>query len=846
MAEERVQRRLAAILAADVVGYSRMMSNDEQGTLSLLRTLRSEVFDPRVQQFGGRIFKTTGDGAMAEFGSAVDAVQCSVQIQRELAQRNSGARDDQQMALRIGVSLGDVVVDGDDLYGNGVNVAARMEGLAESGSICVSGNVQEQIVNTLDVTVEDLGEQRVKNIDRPIRCYQVLLEPSEIAESSAPRLPSDKPSVAVLPLENLSGDPEQEYFSDGITEDLITGLSRIHWLFIVSRNSTFSYKNQSPDSRDVARELGVRYVIEGSVRKAGTRVRLTLQLIDGNSGNQLWSERYDRELEDIFTLQDELSLTLGAAIEPELAKAERRRAVSRKPDNLDAWDCYHRGMHLWQTMQKAEIAEARSLFKRTMALDPNFAPAYAGFAITYFQNVRLGYSEGDKEEAIKAARRAVALDGEDPQSHLALGLVHLAEREIEAAIDEFEYTIELNPSLSFARVMLGRALIGVGRAENAIPHIEMALRLSPRDPGIGPFYAALGRAHLCLGQHDEAIKWAKMGYRHQNTSWPLPTVLASAFGHLGRDKEAQDAVQEMQRRQAGITLDFVREHVIINDPDYMDHIVDGLRKAGLPEESPEQSDQLPLPDKPSIAVLPFENMSGDPEQEYFSDGITEDIITALARIHWFFVIARNSSFSYKGTSPDIRKVAVELSVRYVLEGSVRKAGNRVRISAQLIDGVTGNHLWAERFDRELADIFAIQDEITRTVVGAIEPEITDAEIEKARRKPPNDLDAWDYYMRGMWHFYARRPGDFDRALSLFRRAVEIDPSLGVAYAWGAQAHYYQTSNIGSTVGPEAKRHLDEGFDMAKKAVALDDEDAVARASLGLLHIGRGEPEQARL
>jgi len=378
MADERVQRRLAAIVAADVVGYSGLMEHDEAGTLARLKSLRAEVFDPTTTRFGGRVFKNTGDGALSEFASAVDAVQSAVEVQRALAARNADLPADARIILRIGISLGDVIVDGDDLYGNGVNIAARMEGLAEPGAICVSGNVHEHVCNTLDVTFEDLGEQVVKNIDRPVRSYRVHLESAaELVATTEPLPLPEKPSIAVLPFQNMSGDAEQEFLADGVAEDIITALSRLRWLFVIARNSTFAYKGASSDVRDVARDLGVRYVLEGSVRRAGSRVRVTGQLVDATTGNHIWAERYDRDIEDIFELQDEITTAIVRAVDPEIQGAERERALRKRPENLTAWDYYQRGLWHLARLTRDDLDQATEHLSEAISADPRFAPAWA-------------------------------------------------------------------------------------------------------------------------------------------------------------------------------------------------------------------------------------------------------------------------------------------------------------------------------------------------------------------------------------------------------------------------------------------------------------------------------------
>jgi adenylate cyclase len=448
-----------------------------------------------------------------------------------------------------------------------------------------------------------------------------------------------------------------------------------------------------------------------------------------------------------------------------------------------------------------------------------------------------------RQFTIQAAKKAIELDGADANAHVALGKLYRLGQNYDAAVAEYRIALGLNSSLADAHYYLAGVLVHTGKAQEGIHHLEAAIRLSPNDDLIGPFYSRLAEAYFSLGDYEKAAELAQTSLGMRGTQWGAYAKLTSALAHLGRVEGAKKAMKALSDILEEATISYVRENFSPHTPNFMGRFLDGLRKAGLPETLPEKSEPLPLTDKPSIAVLPFQNMSGDPEQEYFADGMAEDIITALSRIRQFTVMARNSTFTYKGQAVDVQAVSKDLGVRYVLEGSVRKAGNKVRVSAQLIEGSTGNHLWAENYDRELEDIFAVQDEITQTVVGAIAPEITDAEIENARRKPPNDLDAWDCYLRGMWYFYSRKSGDFNRAQELFYKAVELDPSLAAAYAGAAMVHYFQNSAIGDS---DAENHLEDGFAMATRAVELDDDDAAARVALGCLHLGRGEPEAARL
>jgi adenylate cyclase len=585
MPEERVQRRLAAILAADVVGYSRLMERDESGTLSRLKSLRREIFDPRTNQFDGRIFKNTGDGALAESGSAVDAVQCAVDIQRTLAQRNADFPEDERIILRIGISLGDVFVEGEDLFGNGVIVAARMESLAEPGEICISGNVQEHIGNSLDVSLEDLGEQTVKNIDRPVRCYRVHLVPGGTAKAPPPL--SDKPSIAVLPFENMSGDPEQEYFSDGITEDIITALAKNRWLSVTARNSTFAFKGKSPDIRHAAKELGAAYVVEGSVRKSGQRIRITAQLIDANSGNHIWAEHYDRNVGDIFTVQDEITQTIAATIEPELGTVESQR-VKRKPTEiLDAWDCYHLALSHMYRFDKEGNTEAQRLFRRAIEADPEFAAAHARLA--YCMAVSTVYFEANPsvellDEALRVAQRASLLDDQDALAHFAVARVRLLRREYDHAIAEFQISVDLNPNLAQAHCGLGDALAYAGRLDESISNFDETVRLSPRDPYRWGFLTYGLLAHLFSKRHALAAEWAKKAARVPNSHYWANAALVAALGHLNRPDETRSAVQELLLRRPGFSCSFAKSHLFyLKDPAQIEHYVDGLRKAGVPQ-----------------------------------------------------------------------------------------------------------------------------------------------------------------------------------------------------------------------------------------------------------------------
>ena len=587
MSDERVQRRLAAIVASDVVGYSKMMGRDEAGTLARLKKLRSEFLHPKVSEYGGRVVKTTGDGTLSEFASAVDAVSHAVDVQRGMADRNKDLPPDQQIRLRVGINVGDIIIDEDDIYGDGVNVAARLEALAEPDGICLSARVYDYVHDRLDVVFDDLGELTVKNIAEPVHVYRVRVgevAPLRVAEGPRALPLPDKPSIAVLPLVNMSGDAEQEYFADGITEDLITSLSQVRWFFVIARNSSFAYKGKSPDIRAVARELGVAYVLEGSVRKAGNRVRVTAQLIEGASGNHIWAQRYDRDLEDIFAVQDEITATLVGAIEPELGKAERERARAKRPDDLRAWELYQRG--LWHTYRRTreDLAEAQHLFHRAIAIDPGMARAYAAAEeASFFQHVG-GYDSGDAANAaaLQFAETAVQLDGQDAFNRYALGRALTLVRRHDAAVFELGKAIELEPSFAQAHYALGMALATGGRPEEALSHIELAMRLSPQDPYFGQFLVRRAEAYLFLGRLEEAVESAERSLREPNIQWSRWAILAAAQAHLGRLDDARRSIEALHALRPDIDLAFTRNYWPIADASAQKYLMDGLRKAGLP------------------------------------------------------------------------------------------------------------------------------------------------------------------------------------------------------------------------------------------------------------------------
>ena len=582
---QQEQRRLAAILAADVVGYSKLMASDEPGTLALLRKLRAEVIEPKVAQFHGRIVGSAGDSLLIEFASAVNAVRCAVEAQKELADRNASLPEDRRMTFRMGVNLGDVIAEGHTIYGDGVNIASRLEKLAKPGGICIGRNVYDQVKSKLVYSYTDLGPQRVHNLPDPVHAYQVQLGATIAARQSLP-LP-DKPSIAILPFENLSADREQEYFADGIVEEIITALSRFRQLFVIARNSSFTYKGRAVDVKQVGRELGVRYVLEGSVRKAGSRVRITGQLVDTSTSAHLWADRFEGGLDDIFGLQDQLTANVVGAIAPRLEQAEIERAKHKSTENLDAYDYFLRGMAGLHQLTREGNAEALAHFRRAIQFDPNFAAAYA-MAARCFAQRRAGTwmddRQKDVEEASTLARRAVELGHDDAFVLAAAGFV-LADvvdnfTDGDALIDQ---ALELNPNLAWAWLFSGWVKISLGQPDAGIERINHAIRLSPHDPHAFSMQCAIGSAHFIAGRYREALAWSEKAVRGK-PDFVLHNCLAAASAALGGyPADAQKALARLRRVNPALRISNLQDVISYLRKEDFAKWVEGLRLAGLPE-----------------------------------------------------------------------------------------------------------------------------------------------------------------------------------------------------------------------------------------------------------------------
>ena len=573
MAADRHERKLVAILAADVVGYSRQIAADEAGTLARLRTLRAEVIDPQMALHGGRVFKTMGDGMLAEFPSTAEALRCAIAIQ-ELA------RADAALQLRIGLHTADVVVQGGDLLGDGVNVAARLEPLAAPGGICISDRVREDAAGKITLEVEDLGEPPLKNMTQKVRVFRVRLNAAE-----ALTLP-DKPSLAVLPFTNMSGDAEQEYFVDGLVDDITTALARVSWFFVIARNSSFTYKGRAADVRQVGRELGVRYVLEGSVRRAGNRVRITGQLVDATSAAHLWADRFEGDLEDIFDLQDKITASVAGAIEPKLLQAEILRARTKPTESLSAYDLYLRALGMLYEYTETSTAAVQVLLDQAIAADPHYAAAYALAAWCLNGRVEHGWSadEASWARAVRLARLALEHGRDDPFA-LAVGGLVIAMRggHVAEGLAHIEHALKLNPNAARAWELCGRVCSRLGQHGRSIECFEKAMRLSPLDPMAVWQYVGIAWPYFLTGRHDEAIAWADKAARVMpNISQPWRIMLA-AGALAGRDEVVEQALRRLRDIVPDVSIAKLLGTNRFRPKDQFEYYEAALRKAGVPE-----------------------------------------------------------------------------------------------------------------------------------------------------------------------------------------------------------------------------------------------------------------------
>ncbi|RLA39194.1 MAG: hypothetical protein DRR06_19530, partial [Gammaproteobacteria bacterium] len=847
----------------------------EAFTIKTLKEYRI-VMSVIIKHHSGRVVDAPGDNLLAEFSSIVHAVQCSVDIQNALKKRNADLPVDKRLEFRIGINIGDVVQDGDSLYGEGVNIAARIEGLADPGGVCISRGTYDHIRNKLNFGYEYLGEHSVKNIKHPVRVYKVLMEPEDAGkligkkphhfqkrwlrlalaavailagiivwqfyhEKSPPieaasvdnmafPLP-EKPSIAVLAFDNMTGDKEQEYFSDGLSEEIITALSSIPELFVIARNSSFTYKGRSVKVQKISEELGVQYILEGSVRKSGEKIRITAQLIDALNGHHLWAETYDRKIEDLFVVQDEITMKILEELEVKLI-GNRLRAPCSK--NLKAYLKYLKATGHFSRFTREDNDAAQRLAKEAITLDPGYACAYSALGLIHWYAVILGQTESPEKSlatAKKMVDKAIDLNPSLAGPHAVLAYIYYAMGKYEQAIVKAEEALTICPDGILANSAMGYVLTFLGRSEEAIPFYKKLIRLDPFST-----YALyrLGTSYFLSGQNQEAIKACRKAINNNPDDLRPQYFLTAAYSAADIMEEAEAAASIILKMDPKFTLEKYSKTLRFKNPVDKKLIISNLRKAGLPDKP-----SLPLPDKPSIAVLAFDNMTGDSTQEYFSDGIAEEIITVLSKADELFVIARNSSFTYKGKPVKVQQISKELGVRYVLEGSVRKSGNKVRVTAQLIDAVKGQHLWAESYDRDFKNIFEIQDEISMEVVTSLRLELTEGE--QARMFHVKNINP-EVYKKKMQALSLWRQGTKESYIKhgqLAQEIIDIAPESESGYIILGWTHW-----ILAMRGKSPRENYTKAFKLAQKALSIDDSNGFSHGLLGSVYLLMKKYEEA--
>ncbi|MEQ9638696.1 MAG: adenylate/guanylate cyclase domain-containing protein [Alphaproteobacteria bacterium] len=586
-----VQRHLAAIIAADVAGFSRLVGADEEGTIAALRRHRAELIDPQIAAHDGRIANTAGDSLLIEFPSVVAAIRCAVAVQRAMTDRNADIPSDRRIEFRVGVNLGDVIVEGQDIHGQGVNIAARLESFAAPGGMAVSAAAYDHARGHIEEALEDAGPQQFKNIEQPVQVWRwhpaapAHTDGVAAGEPAGPLPLPDKPSIAVLPFDNMSNDAEQDYFADGITEDLITGLSRVRWLFVIARNSSFVYKGRAADVRHVAAELGVRYVLEGSVRKAGNRVRITAQLIDARTSNHVWAERYDGELTNIFDLQDEITEQVAGAIEPAILAAEGVRARDRSGDDLDAWELLMQAVARFWRFTEADAKAAQALLETATERYPDYAPAHSMHAFVLLLSAHVGWLPlaQTRERATDLAERANALDEHDAWTHVVLGYLYTMNRNTDAAVRSFSRAIDLNANFASAYGWRAMAHAHAGLAAEALADVDMAMRLSPKDPQNAVFLGARALAHFMADEFDVSAAIAADSLRHRPGWLSSYRMECTALARAGRQLEAEASLARLLEKQPNVTAARLRASLPYPTDECMEKFVGGLILAGLPE-----------------------------------------------------------------------------------------------------------------------------------------------------------------------------------------------------------------------------------------------------------------------
>lgn len=842
-----LKQRLAAVLAADVAGYARLMSADQRGTVVAIDAARS-VFRAHIEANHGRVVDAVGDSILAVFETAMGAVSAALAIQEALGAAGDSASEERRMRFRIGVHLGDVIelCDG-TVYGDGVNIAARLQALAEPGGVWISDAVHGILNGETAARFADQGEHRVKNIARPLRAF-ALDSGAAIRQLDASACEVDltlpaKPSVAVLPFVNMSGDPAQEYFSDGVTEDIITNLSRFRSLFVTAGNSTFTYKGKSVDVRSVARDLGVRYVVEGSIRRVDNHVRVTAQLIDASSGTHIWADKYDRVLEDIFAVQEEVTGGIVATIAPHIDAAERERARHFRSENLGAYDLALRASaEAEEAFLKTDFGlreHALSLARKSLAIDSHNALALSVIAGCQGRHLIMLMGASSEilaawDEGVTAAAKLIELEPSGSTGYGWMGMLLALRGRWDAALANARRGHELNANDLNALGNLSLVELLEGMPEQALMHQQLAMRLSPRDPHNYMRHALRAAAYFLLRDYARGLSHALTSVS-EAPSWSIgyvnEAINAVGLGDIGLARTALDAARKLAPAYVDVRLNGQNGY---RRPEDQNRVTLAMRIAAGLEQPQAAGGLAPAPHAPpsidiaaadrSIAVLPFVNMSGDKEQEYFADAISEELLNLLAQLQGLRVIARTSSFAFKGKDVDIAEIAHRLDVANVLEGSVRRSGDKLRVTAQLVRASDSSQLWSQKYDRQMADVFAVQDEIAEAVVEQLKVKLL-GEAPKARATNPQAY-AMFLQAREIGRQYSREA--LSESISTYQKALEFDPTYPPAWAGLADIYCIEVN--------EGLRPADSGFDLARSAVeralALDAQYAPAHARLG--------------
>ena len=859
MAEGSAERRLAAIIIADVVGYSKLIQADEQGTRARFKQLQDELFTPSVTSHGGRVIKTMGDAFLLEFPSAVEAVTCAHEIQQELQSLEADSPPESRIQFRIGINVGDIIVEGEDIHGDGVNVAARLEELSDPGGILISATVHDQVRDKLDFAMEDRGEVEVKNIARPVRVFRVLAggEAATVAKPARPKwlMPAiaaavllvavigggawwwsqqpdfdpadpkkfayklpDKPSIAVLAFDYLGADKKEHgYLAKGLSENIVTALSQIPEMFVIARGSSFAFKGKAIDVRKVSEQLGVRYVLKGRVQWSGKNLRVTAQLVDAVDGKYLWAETFDRTIDDIFRTQDDITKSIAVALQLNIGNDPGAPWVAKGTKNLKAWSLVLRSRPHFFKFIPEENNKAGDILAQAIALDKSYAYAWLMLAHVRAQKYRWAKGPDRKQyltEAFEAIDMSLKLDPTSSGAVMAKAWFLNLKGDFAAAVRQGEAALTLSPNISINHATFSSILRFAGHYERSAAMMQRAMRLHPRHPTW--YFLNLGITRMISGRYKEVVElWRKNRSKLRSNARVPEENLIIAYHGLGNFEKAKQTAKVLLREVPNYSVEHFRNDFPIKDKKRLAEMASWLKAAGIPEYPPGKKGPKAKATKPSIAVLPFANLSGDKEQEYFADGMTDDLITDLSKVSGLNVIARNSVFTYKGKNVKVQDIAKDLNVTHVIEGSVRRAGGQVRINAQLIDAKTGNHLWAETFDRAYKDIFKLQDEISGRIIAAMKVNLSPEDKLALAKLSTKDVIAYEHFLKAEALRINFNFKKFDDVIEDYQAALKRDPNFVSAW-FGLAQTLFEVWNSGMA---EAMPDPTQAVGQARKALA---------------------------